>query len=530
MSPVRELKSTCVMMALVVVSTAVVLVGSATPASAAVPFGETPAPTWGADARVRTIVSVGGTAYFGGHFTSLTPPTGDQSAPVERNRAAAVDMVTGAPTAWDPDVNGKVWDMVAAPDGATIFLGGSFTSVGGVRRKRVAQVDTATGGVTSWKANVPSGVRALALSPDGAVLYMGGVFKKVRGVDQPYLAAVSTTTGRLIDDWRPRIAQATGPCPPRCSPEVSSLAVSADGTGLYVGGHFGSVNGELRNNAAQVSIADGSTMPWDPNVFEPDPNNPNQRNLVNGIAVSPSGSSTPDRVFICGDWWRVDGQRSPNLAAVDAVSGKKDNGWIATTDGGTPDCVVGGGYVYVGGHFQRVGGSQAKIDGVDRNHLAAIDAVTAEVAAWDPNANSVLGLHDLYLAMADDGSLFAGGDFTRIHGARQHRFAMFRRTADAPDASTTLFNGSGDASGRSWFLHDIVLDDVGTLEVTVDWTDEDANLYLFLKDPSGTTVASVRNDDKPKTIVFETSVTGTWTVAVKIKTGTTDYNGRAALS
>lgn len=113
------------------------------------------------------------------------------------------------------------------------------------------------------------------------------------------------STGAFDRSWRPKINQlpagsidpytgSTVACPPRCKPSVTSLAVATSGD-LYVGGHFGLVNGSNRNNAGEVSATDGSmAMPWDPNIFVAAPTNPRQHNYVYGIAVSPVTSLPPE--------------------------------------------------------------------------------------------------------------------------------------------------------------------------------------------------------------------------------------------
>ena len=68
-------------------------------------------------------------------------------------------------------------------------------------------------------------VYAMAASEDGSTLYLGGEFTTVDGAARARLAAVDATTGALITGWK---ANAPG--------EVSALAVS--GYRLYVGGLF----------------------------------------------------------------------------------------------------------------------------------------------------------------------------------------------------------------------------------------------------------------------------------------------------
>lgn len=66
----------------------------------------------------------GSTVYASGGFTFI----GGQS----RNRIAALDVTTGLATAWNPNANGTVSDMVL--NGSTIYACGVFTSIGGVTR------------------------------------------------------------------------------------------------------------------------------------------------------------------------------------------------------------------------------------------------------------------------------------------------------------------------------------------------------------------------------------------------------------
>ena len=63
--------------------------------------------------------------------------------------------------------------------GTTIYLGGSFTQVGGVGRARLAAVNNSTGAPTSWKPGANAEV--LALGYRNGVLYAGGGFTTAGG-------------------------------------------------------------------------------------------------------------------------------------------------------------------------------------------------------------------------------------------------------------------------------------------------------------------------------------------------------------
>jgi hypothetical protein len=109
-------------------------------------------------------------------------------------------------------------------------------------------------------------------------------------------------------------------------------------------------------------------------------------------------------------------------AALAAVSSSPDPGTI-NTDGRVSTILVSGGKVYLGGSFTHV-------DGVARNHLAAIDASTGQLTNWNPNANSNV----LALAASPDASrIYAGGSFTEVGGATHRRLVSL-------DASTGAVN------------------------------------------------------------------------------------------
>ena len=92
---------------------------------------------------MNDIVVDGGTIYVGGTFTSV----GGQV----RNRIAALDAVTGVATPWNPNPNSLV--NVLLLDGGTLYVGGAFTTIGGQTRNRLAELSTATGVVTAWNPN-----------------------------------------------------------------------------------------------------------------------------------------------------------------------------------------------------------------------------------------------------------------------------------------------------------------------------------------------------------------------------------------
>jgi hypothetical protein len=390
-----------------------------------------PSPTWQANGKVDSIVYANGVVYLGGDFTSVRPP-GSGGTAVTRNYAAALNASTGALLPWDPNANGPVRSIAVAPGAGKVYLGGNFTTIKGAAHNRLAAVAAAvnpsTGQnqsgvpVSGWTATVAAEVKALAVSSDGSKVFVGGLFHNVNGQTRNLAAAVSGSNGSLLA-WNPNAQQVTGqPCPPRCYPAVYALRMSADGGSVYIGGSFATVGGVARNSAARVNATTAAVMPWNPNVYFGVTTKGSQ-NVVYEMAALGS------RVYLCGDFFRVGGDTASNvatnIAAVDATTGARDRGFVTSTDGAVNACVASSAALYLGGHFQKVGGTEQGINGQSRNHIAAVNPTTGATLSWNPGANSIPGLYALAIGAS---RLGAGGDFTVIGGVAQESFAQFAGT------------------------------------------------------------------------------------------------------
>jgi hypothetical protein len=173
----------------------------------------TAAPTsWNPEASagrfVKALALSGSTVYVAGTFTQI----GGQG----RNGLAGLDATTAAASSWNPNPNATVFpngfpfggevDTVAAA-GLQVLAGGSFTSVGGVARNNLAAVDLVTGKATAWNPNVTPifsliNVPISAISAAGGAVYVGGSFSSVGGQARTDLAALDPTTGAATT-WNP---------------------------------------------------------------------------------------------------------------------------------------------------------------------------------------------------------------------------------------------------------------------------------------------------------------------------------------
>jgi len=202
-----------------------------------------------ASGPVYALAKMGETIYACGDFTEI----GGQL----RHRIAALDSTTGLATDWVPALGGTYPTVYCmTPDDGTLYIGGSFTAVGGLTRNYIAALDTAAGMPTAWDPNADNIVEAIAV--DGGTVYAGGKFTSIGGTARSRVAALAAPTG---------LAPPGAPHPAGGSPygtEVLALAVAGDV--VYVGGGFSAIGGEVRAQVAALDAATGLALPWGPDA------------------------------------------------------------------------------------------------------------------------------------------------------------------------------------------------------------------------------------------------------------------------
>jgi len=148
----------------------------------------------GSYSDVNALALSGSLVYAGGDFSGI----GGKA----RNGLAAIDAATGAATDWNPDAdNGEGLVTTLAVLGTTVFAGGGFTTMGVETRNFLAAVDTVTGLPTAWNPNAGSYIEALAVN--GTSVYVGGQFTTIGGNSRPYfaefpLADTTPPTGSIV--------------------------------------------------------------------------------------------------------------------------------------------------------------------------------------------------------------------------------------------------------------------------------------------------------------------------------------------
>ncbi len=263
-------------------------------------------------------------------------------------------------------------------------------------------------GVTGLDNNATTAVEShvFAIEQIGNTIYVGGKFLEVEaagttnGTAQPFLAAFHADTGRWIDWWRPNI---NGP--------VYALRASPDGSRLFVGGEFTSVNGTSRAGLAALNPATGQLDgSWSTVVGGGNP------------AVVRALELQGGQLYIGGAFNFLGRNGSQvtfdNAARVDQNSGAIDAGWKPVLDGGGVWGLAASpslNRVYLTGFF-------TSVSGVTQRGFAAVSKANgSRLSGFQfPHNDDRTSRHFLHDVVITNGNVFIGGS--------QHNVAVYRES------------------------------------------------------------------------------------------------------
>lgn len=333
-------------------------------------------------------------------------------------------------------LNGTVYAMVKDAVG-NIYVGGSFTTAGGISANRVAKWDGST-----WSAlgsGVNGQVAALALDDNGN-LYVGGYFSTAGGISANRIAKWDGSTWSALSSGM----SGTGS-------SIRAIAIDDNGT-VYAGGFFTNAGG-----AAIFGIAKWNGATWSSLGSIP------QFGIVNSIVIQEG----TQHVYIAGDF--------TSMGSLDAHHVAKWNGTTWSTlgsgmSGDTRALVFGtDGTLYATGYFGVAGGQVV-------NRIAKWNG-----SAWSSLNNGFQGYQGLSLdgrALAVDevGNIYVGGTFTTAFGVTVNRIAKWDGT-----------NWSNITTGLNGPAYTVVAKDDGDVYVGGDFTVAGgyaANRVAFYETPS----------------------------------------------
>ncbi|ROR67373.1 PKD repeat protein [Agrococcus jenensis] len=242
--------------------------------------------------------------------SGLTVATAAGTGPVTLQQRTG-SMVTADPLPTVQIDNGYVWAQTMI--GSTVFAGGGFANARAplaapgtslTPRSNILSYDIRTGNLLSFAPQVNGPIRAVAASADGTRLYIGGSFSSVNGQTRYNFAALNPTTGALLPGFNASIG-GTG---------VYGIATTGDT--VYATGLFTQANGVARQNLAAFATANGALRSWAPTLDR----------QGDAMVIDPDGS----HVIVGGRFYLTNGVVQRGLAPLDPVTGAIDTAWAAS--------------------------------------------------------------------------------------------------------------------------------------------------------------------------------------------------------
>lgn len=258
-----------------------------------------------------------------------------------------------------------------------LYIGGDFTTVGGE-----------TGFLNLCRVNLEDGVvdstfkpqfngQVVALETDGTKLYVGGAFTTVDGISRG--RAMRYAASGVIDNWDPQF-----------NGTVLGFAVRTGSTSVFVAGQFTSSGSDARAYLAEIDNSGIATL------FDAS---------VDATVYCVAYDLSQDKVYIGGDFANAGGSARTRVAKIDADTAVADS-WNPTANATVSALVVDYPLIYIGGFFTNAGGSA-------RTRVACIDQ--AGVATSFAPSISNLGVLSIGLmGSGSDLKVFVGGSFTGV--------------------------------------------------------------------------------------------------------------------
>lgn len=356
-----------------------------------------------------------------------------------------IPVAQSTPNTWDTDLsvpyngmNGTVSAIVSDGNGIWYFAGG-FTQAGGLLSNRIVKYDASLNAFSTLGVGTNNGVNDVIndMKFSSGFLYVGGLFTSAGGVPANRVARYDPTT----DAWS-SVGSGGGN---GVNGEVRTMSVT--GVNVYIGGNFTQANvGTSAITANRIARWNGSA--W--SSLGTGTNN-GVNDVVTAIASTNlsvfvggpfTAAGTTSNAFIARfnltlNTWNAVGTGTDAQVTALTISGSDVYaGGFFTTAGGNPasriarwngtawsalgtgvnnavsKIIVSGTQVYAGGIFTTAGGNPA-------NRIARWNGT-----AWSPLAGGVdSNVGDMFLV---GDSLYVGGLFTTANGNPANRIARYR--------------------------------------------------------------------------------------------------------
>ena len=292
------------------------------------------------------------------------------------------------------------------------------------------------------------------------------------------LAVAATLSGSVTASAAPLPQPATAGALPTPQTDGVVFSVAVAGNVAIAGGRFSKARpagvapggpGEVtRNNLLAFDVTTGELLPWAPVVSGstfsgPDPGpfcKPAEAgrwicDTVFRIKTSPDGR----KVYVGGDFDKIDGQWRSRVAAFDTATGALDPSFQPRVAGRVRGLSITADTVYLGGGF-------TSVDGVPRTRLAAVSTATGALLPWAPAADK-----EVFAVLTAQGRTVIGGAFDQVSGNYRHGLTAVDAVSGAPVPWEWVTPSNADT------ITDLVTDGSGTVFLgSYNWRGGDPRL------------------------------------------------------
>lgn len=450
------------------------------------------------DGEIWDIAVIGSNAYVAGTFTSIADTQGN-TTPIAQASLASFNIDTGLINRqFRPTFDGGVNAVEASPDGTKLFVTGTFNTVNGVSQRKVASLDPKTGAPrTTFAFTKATDGAGNALAVTNTTVYVGGRFKTINGVKRTGLAAVNASTGAVDTGFDNSLDGGIGV---GGTLTVQQLKLTHDESKLLVVHTGRKVAGQDRLGIAWIDTKTKQLLPWRTRLWD------QYLPVVGGVQRLYNADISPDdSYFVVTSGSGGDRPPISDTAVAFPVAGGDDVQplWVARCFDSVYSVAITEKAVYLGGHFSwnesptanqpwpgldNVGyGTGQGLSGyglgdqvVRRDHLGALDPKTGTALPWNPGSNSFEGNKAM---LAVPNGLLVGGDGMIQGGVRTGRVAFYDlRTAPKATPTntsiTTPIEGRVVPSGQDFSIQGTARSGTSVARVQVEVQDRDTHQYL----------------------------------------------------
>ncbi len=358
------------------------------------------------DGTVFAITQVGSQIFVGGSFTNVDPPGDTNSADaVTRNYILSFDQNTGVvSTTFVPTLDGIVRTLKPGPSANTIYVGGEFNNVNGVKAKGVALLSTTTGLMVAGFKPAPMDGVVWAMDLSGGHLIIGGTFTVLNAQAHGGIGALNPTTGAVDPYITTQVSghhNYTGqPGQSNAGVGVHKLDVSPDGTKLVAVGNFKMADGVIHDQIMMLNLTSTSgtlDTDWNTSGYTATCASGAYDTYMRDMAFSTDGTyfvvaATGGGTFTTNtDGTRALCDTATRWATTDTGTDVQPQ-WIDYTGNDSFESITtAGDAIYAGGHERWVNNGSASDSAgqgsVPRPGLVALDPINGMPFTWNPGRN-----------------------------------------------------------------------------------------------------------------------------------------------